>query len=458
MTQFICKDNKISWDDNIGKPIYFYFNDKRHKMVISDRINKNYFNIIIDDTIYKKSSTGVIKNISFDKIFYEPNYLYNIGDIINNKILIIDRFQKEKLPSTSGKTCREKVYRCKCLIDGYIFEIREYELKNKHGCPVCSNKVIIKGINDISSTDSDLVNLFVNPDDAYTHSRKSMSIVQVRCPLCGQKRYMRISDLTRSQRVICHFCSDGVSYPNKFAHSVFNQLSDQYKKYIYEYRPKWADKYRYDNYVVLKDDTGLIFEMDGGFHKLEHSKFSNNDKVKDELAYKNHIKIIRIDCAYDKTENCFSFIKNNVIKCLSKYFDLSNINWNLCNQQAMSNFVYEIAEYYKSNPKLGLDDISKHFRISEETLYNYLHIAEKLGICTYIRNDPNRRKNSKPIAMYDLDENMIGIYRSANIIESKYPEYNLLGRSIRNILSKGKHVYKNFYFRYASFDEYANFN
>lgn len=455
-SQFICKYGNVSWNDNIGVPIYFYYNDKKHKMIIKSRIDKNYFNIVIDDTIYIRSHITAIKNANFDHLFYEPNYFYNDGDIIDGKILILNHFQKKMPTSTNSGFCNEKAYQCKCLIDNYVFDAIETSLKNGHGCPVCANHIIIKGINDVSTTDPDLVKLFVNTEDAYTHSRKSSVFVKVRCPDCGKERDMRISDLTNYQRVICYQCSDGISYPNKFAHCVFNQLSDQYIEYIYEYRPDWASKFRYDNYIALKSGTKIIVEMDGGFHKLKNSKFRNNDLIKDELAYQNHIQVIRIDCNYDKTEKCFAYIKNNMIDALSNYFDLSNIDWDMCNKYALSNFVYEIAKYYNLNFKLGLDDIATHFKISKETLYNYLHIAEKLGLCKYIRNDINRRKNSKPIAMYNLDGTIIGIFRTANMIESLYPTFK--GRSIRKVLSRDRHVYKNYYFRYASFEEYINYN
>ena len=56
-----------------------------------------------------------------------------------------------------------------------------------------------------------------------------------------------------------------------------------------------------------------------------------------------------------------------MIDALSNYFDLSNIDWDMCNKYALSNFVYEIATYYNLNFKLGLDDIATHFKISKET-------------------------------------------------------------------------------------------
>lgn len=53
------------------------------------------------------------------------------------------------------------------------------------------------------------------------------------------------------------------------------------------------------------------------------------DKTKDELALLNGVKVIRIDCNYDKVENRLFYIKENILKSnLSKIIDLSNINWN----------------------------------------------------------------------------------------------------------------------------------
>ena len=343
---------------------------------------------------------------------------------------------------------------CKCLIDDYEFQTSEYDLKSGHGCPVCANHVIIKGINDIATTSPELVCFFKNIEDAYTHSENSSEKVKVVCPFCMSEKYMYISELNKYGRVTCDKCCDGISYPNKFAHELFSQLSNQYIKYDYEFSPEWAGKLRYDNHIILLDGKELLIEMDGAFHYLKSNSYViNNDELKNNLADSHNMKMIRINCNYDKTGNRFNYIKNNIIESLSDYFDLSLVDWDKCNSIGISNYLFEVIDYYNKNTKIDLHTISDHFKISMETLYNYLYVGENLGICKYIRNDPNRIKNSKPVAMYDLNNNLIGIFKSAKIIEETFPEFNFNHRCIRKSITDGK-IYKNHIFSFVTYKDY----
>lgn len=455
LNQFIHNNKgQISWKDCVGLTVEFYYNQKRHEIELLEKINKDYFKIKLDDMVLDKVHTSKITKLMFDNILYEPDYYYKIGNIVNDKIEIIKQLQIERKTSVGSGLCKCKGYLCKCLIDGHGFIISEYDLKSNHGCPVCSNTIVVKGINDIATTTPELIPFFVNIEDAYIHSKYSEEKVLVKCIYCNTIKTMRIADLSKYGRVTCDKCSDGLSYPNKFAHEFFSQLSSQYNYYDSEYSPDWAKPLRYDNYIELLDDRKIIVEMDGGFHYLKDKRFyCKNDSKKDLLANENNIKVIRINCNYNKTSERFSIIKNNMISSLKDYFDLSNINWEKCNEIGLSNRLYEVIHYYKSNAKLGLPEIAKHFNISMETLYNYLYIGEDLGLCQYIRNDPNRIKNSKPIAMYDLDNNLIGIFKSAKQIEQTFPEKNLLGRSIRQYISQNK-TYKNYNFKFVTYEEY----
>ena len=454
LNQFIIKDNgRISWKESVGIVAEFFYNEERHEIEILDYLIKDYVKVRIDDMILDKVNTSSIYKLNFDKLFYKPNYLYEVGDIVNNLYIISQCLVEINGKSTSGKV-KTKAYKCKCLKDGYIFESQEYNLKSGHGCPVCSNHKIIKGVNDIATTDKDLVEFFNDINDAYTHSRASDYEVIVICPYCKTKKKMRIAELTKYGYVTCNKCSDGLSYPNKFAHELFSQLQGQYLEYIPEYSPKWAQKYRYDNYIKLLDGSELIVEMDGGLHYHQNKKFAaKNDKLKDTLAHQNGVTIVRINCNYSKTGQRFSFIRDNIILSLNKYFELSNVDWDKCNSIAISNRLINVLDYYKCNPKLGLPEIATYFKISMETLYNYLYIGETLGLCTYVRNDPNRIKNSKPVSMYDINGNLIGIFKSAKQIEQAFPEKEFKHRSIRKNISDNR-IYKGYYFKFSTYNEY----
>ena len=63
------------------------------------------------------------------------------------------------------------------------------------------------------------------------------------------------------------------------------------------------------------------------------------DDEKDKLANEHDIEVIRIDCYPSE----FEYIRQNVLQnsTLSKIFDLSSINWNKCDEFALSNRVKE---------------------------------------------------------------------------------------------------------------------
>lgn len=448
LNQFVHNNQgKISWKDCLGLTVEFFYNNKRHEIKILEKINKDYFKIKLDDIIIEKAHTSKIKDLMFDNLLYEPDYFYKVGDIVNN-LLVIESFTQEK------KSTSEKVYRCRCLADDYEHIYREYDLKNGHGCPVCSNTLIVKGINDIGTTHSKLTHLFVDKNDAYRYSKSSDAKVRVKCPYCETVKVMRIAELTKYGYVTCDKCSDGVSYPNKFAHELFNQLSDQYSNYIFEYSPAWAGKLRYDNYIELLNGKKIIVEMDGGYHYIEdYDYLIKNDLYKNKLAEDHNITLIRVNCNYLKVGQRYEMIKTNLFKALKDIFDLSNVDWDKCNKYGISNKLVEVLSYYQNNPKLGLSDIARDCKISMPTLYEYLYTGEELGICKYVRNDPNRIKNSKPIAMYDCDMNLIGVYKSGKQISELFPDLDLKDRQIRKCATNNK-LYKNYIFRFATYEEY----
>ena len=452
------QQGKIAWNNCVGLTVEFYYNDKSHKIKILERINKDYFKITLDDIIIEKAHTSKITGLMFDNFLYEPDYFYNVGEIVNDTLKVVSQCQIQKKTTKGNGVVNCKGYLCCCLKDGYQFTIMETYLKNGHGCPVCANRVIIKGINDIGTTNPELVPLFVDENDAYCHSKSSDSRVKVKCPYCGALKIMRIAELTKYGYVTCEKCSDGVSYPNKFAHELFKQLEKQYKNYQSEYSPDWAGMLRYDNYIELLNEKRIIVEMDGGYHYAKHYDYlAKNDAFKNKLAEEHGITIIRINCNYLKVGQRYSMVKTNLFEALKDIFDLSNVNWDKCNKCGISSKLIEVLNYYKNNPKLGLHEIAKDCKISVPTLYEYLYTGEEFGLCQYIRNDKNRIKNSKPIAMYDLQNNLIGIYKSGKQISELFTELNFNHRQIRKHATDNK-PYKNYIFRFATYEEYQQFN
>ena len=250
----------ISWKETEGLETEFIYDGEIHNLKIVKYFSYEKIDIVIDGKIKKTVQCSKITKLAFGNELMKKKYKYNIGDQING-FEIIEHIEKKY--SVNSKY-RRAAYRCRCLIDGYIFEKKDYEIE-KSGCPVCAHIVTSKGINDSATTDSWMVKYFENSDDAFKYAKNSNIKVNMKCPYCGTLKEMRIADLNK-KGFSCPVCSDGISYPNKFAHELFSQLSGQYKEYVFEYSPDWAGLCKYDNYIKYNDGKEIIIEMDGGFH------------------------------------------------------------------------------------------------------------------------------------------------------------------------------------------------
>lgn len=399
LNQFIKnKNGSISWKKSVGVPIEFIYDGEKHILIVLDNdkdAKRDYVKVKIDDMNPQYVLMKNIKNLDFDRLFNIRKYRYNVGDIINGvEILEQCTLPKKSKLSRSGFVYI-KSYKCRCLRDNYEYVVAEYELEHGSSCPVCAGRCVVVGVNDIGTTNPEVVEYLLNKEDANIYSKGSHKYVYVKCPICGNVKKIMVEFLVKNGGIACEICSDGISYPNKFAHELFKQLSSQYQKYMPEYSPHWANRYIFDNYVELLDGEKIIVEMDGGLHFRHDNKFGvTRDKEKDALANENGVLVIRIDCNYVGVANRYSHIKNNIINGLNEIFDLSNINWDTCDLAGTSNKMIDVITYYNKNPELSLIEIANIFFISDTTVRNYLRAGERIGLCEYIRFDSNRRKVS----------------------------------------------------------------
>lgn len=252
---------------------------------------------------------GLIKKI--------PELAYNIGDIVNNlEIIGYSKDYPDKRKHRDGI-----LYICQCLKDGYVIFLPKNKLERGDGCPVCSNHIIIPGINDIWTTNVALGNLLANPEDGFKYAQNSNKKVLFRCPNCGKEEYYQINYINRKKIFPCPICGDGFSYPEKFLMSLMDFLNipvERQKRFV------WSDRYIYDFYFK---DKNIIIECHGGQHYEEIKLFNKNKKIsqqeidikKRELAEQQNIKYIELNCS----KSDFDFIRNSIIK--SNVFDILGI-------------------------------------------------------------------------------------------------------------------------------------
>lgn len=315
------------------------------------------------------------------------NYSYKVGDIVKDdkRNIIITKLIRIK---------EYRAYEYKCLDCGYMGTITESHMSGKRGCPICKNKNIIQGINDVSTTHPHLIKYFTNIKDAYTNSYGSDNEVILKCPDCGFEKKMVIGEFIKNG-FACPKCGDGISLGNKIIFNVLEQLIgiDNFQT---EYSPEWCkylykDKLRhgrYDSYFRLNNKEYII-EMDGG---LGHGNKDNNmngmtkeeskaiDREKDKLAEEHGIENpIRIDCNPSK----FDYIQDNILNDnrLNKLFDLNKINWNNVFQYTLTNKMKEACDLWNNGN--GVKEIAKMFKMNKGTIVLYLNKGTTIKICNY---------------------------------------------------------------------------
>lgn len=167
------------------------------------------------------------------------------------------------------------------------------------------------------------------------------------------------------------------------------------KNLTYEWNPKWGERYRYDNYFMYNNNEYVV-EADG----LQHFQKNNSgifkpeevqkrDKIKNELASKHNIVVIRIDCQKSDA----NYIKSKILDSqLSSIFDLSHIDWEYCHTQSLNSLIKQTCDLYNNGYRIKY--ICNVLKLSWGTIDKYLKTGTELGWCNYINN-----RNKKSMCM-----------------------------------------------------------
>ena len=336
---------------------------------------------------------------------------------------------------------------------GHIFTDKPSAvLHNNISCPYCSGKRILIGFNDLWTTRPDIAALLLDPNDGYKYTKGSNKYVNFLCSYCKTIYNKKINDVVQ-YGFSCAKCSDGISYPNKFARAFLDQLN--IKDYIPEYSPDWVRPYSYDNYFVY-NNIDYILEMDGNlghgnkkFRSVEKDiDGKKRDLIKDQLASEKGIVVIRIDA---KKSDC-EYIKNNILNSyLNNIFDLSKIDWKQCDSKSQKNLMKDACDLY--NCGLLIKDIAKKFKMDVSTIRRYLKKGTEFGWCNYDAKQGimlRIRKSSKPVKVVNIIDGAIYYFNSIIECDRRLSEIcgkRISERSIRNACKTGQ-PYKGFLFSF----------
>jgi len=308
-----------------------------------------------------------------------------------------------------------------------------------NNCPYCSGRKVLKGYNDLWTTHPEIAKLLKYPEQGYEISHGTNKKQIVICPEvnCKYEKKVYLFDLINNNGFSCPKCGDGFSYPNKF---MFNLLDQLQLSFIPEYSPDWIKPKRYDFYFEI-DNKGYIVEMDGAFHNKDNTlsgmsvqQIKENDKFKDDIAQKNKIKIVRINCDISD----LTYIKNNILKSeLTEILNLEDINWLKCHEYACNSLVKVACDLWNSGLK-NTKEIADKLRCGRSAATRYLKRGVELGWCDYKPQKGKQRKqkdliliNTKEIFNTIVEASIKYKINAGNI-------YNCCNRSEKR-KSAGKH-------------------
>lgn len=447
------KNGRINWQSSVGiNNIECYYNGKVYKLNILS-YNKQSEKVLIECDEYGtyEIPTTTLKKGSIGKLINSKQYkaIGSIGDsIINEKqhFEIIDIYKDNS----------RRFYSLKCIKCNHEFIKREDNILSKHGCPVCANKSVKRGFNDIATTHNYLCKYFVDIEDTYKYTYSSMKKVKMKCPICGEQKEMCPSDLFNQGFSCSKHKKNG--YPEKFLYTLLKQTSYDFKQQLTRKNFEWCSSFRYDFYIyslntIIETHGGQHYGK-GGFASLDgksYDEIRKNDLIKKEIAILNGVKnYIEIDCS----KSNMNFMKESIIRSgLLEVLNISNesIDWELCERESMNNIIYEICTLYNNGDNVKI--ISKKINKSETTVRYYLKQGNDIELCKYdglenIRNANLNNNNGSFMQVLFVEKDMI--FKSASELERKSVEVcgiKLLQPSISYACRHNK-TYKGFNFRY----------
>lgn len=445
------------WKKSVGKKIgvrYKWCHDEMEErlFIIKDYINS--YLILVDknnnefkinrDSLYK----GKLGNL-FDK--HTVEFKYNIGSEINGLKIIDREYRKNK----NGQNCKYYQYQCeKC---GNIDWMIERNLKQGQGCNVCClhPQKVLKGVNDIATTNPELIKYFVNQEDVYKYTTGSNEKALLQCPDCGHQKEMIICQLYR-YGFSCNKCGDGIPYPEKFMVNILSQLNIKFITQLNHITFDWCQNFRYDFYLT---DYNIIIETHGRQHYENttwrvYKETHENDIFKYDLAVLNGFEYNKNYFVVDSRKSTLEWMKEYIIKTLGHLFDFSNVDWEKADLECQKSHMILVCQLKKENPDLGTKEIIELIKkeigieYSHVTISRWLNRGNKLGLCHYKKRSGKNSPRAKKVKQKDLNGNIIKIWDYAKEISDELGyNYGTLRGYIKG-RDKGK-PYKGYIWEYV---------
>ena len=221
-------------------------------------------------------------------------------------------------------------------------------------------------------------------EDCYNIAPYSNKKFYFKCLDCNKISNKRLGKVI-SRGYSCDFCSDGLPITEKFMANILKQLDEDFITQLNKLNFEWCGYFKYDFYLpkynMIIETHGLQhYEDTTGTWNVSLFKTQMNDLFKYKCA-KNHVdNYIVIDCRYSELE----WMKENIIKELNGYFDLSNIDWELAWEESQNSLCIKAWELW-NNGIQDIKEISKILKLSQKTITRYLKRGNECKKCNYIK-------------------------------------------------------------------------
>lgn len=374
------------WENSIGCECCFECQGVNGKLKINNydvkthKFTIDYKNILntIDMDSFKNARLRTIIGLR------TKNFKVEIGENFKDDNRDFKIIHREMIPNSNGKL--RKMYNYHCNIcswsEGWI---DEGHLLNGIGCSCCSKRTIVPYINDVYTTNPELIKYFKNIEDTHKTTVCNKKNFLMVCPNCGNEQ-LYSTDKLSCYGFSCKKCGDGISYGEKFVYSFLQDLGVEFITQLSHTTFKWCGNYKYDFYIPV---INTIIEVHGRQHYFDESNSSlyeycgDTDITKENLAKENGINnYIILDCKKSEISHIKNSIENsNLLKLLN--VQLSDIDWIKCDKFTSKSFMNLTCEYKNKHPELSTSEIGKIFHMARTTIQTYLQKGADLGICIY---------------------------------------------------------------------------
>ncbi len=369
---------KIDWRESVGKEVGFIYEGLEGKFKIKD-YNEGIVTIYLNNTEHSIRTHALINAKLGGALGIKTRkFKYNVGEEIEVKSGRIKIIKQHKVKK---HLYYEKAYIYKCLNCDHENSTWEASIVKKVGCPVCANRIVKNGINDMWTTNPRLAKMLKLSEDGCKYAEGSGELLDWLCPHCNNIIYKKSPKSVSRFGLACRNCSDGISYPEKVVFNVLKQLTQSLEvQKIFD----WSQNKRYDFYI---NSHNIIIEVHGiqhyektpkGWRKLEVER--KNDILKKEIAHSNNIKNYII---IDARHSDIKYIKESILQSeLNNIFDLSKINWLTVQENSCKSLVKEAVELWNKGIKSTVK-IGEQLKLSSNTIGRYLKQGNDLGWCDF---------------------------------------------------------------------------